>query len=50
MKVVDFIECPPRIFLFLADMSRNNNKRLRRVWIRNYLRVTNGGDYYHTQR
>lgn len=43
MKVVDFIECPPRIFLFLADLSRNNTN-LRRMWLRNYLRVTNGGD------
>lgn len=46
MKVVDFIECPPRIFLFLAEISRNN-KRLRRIWIRNYIRVTNGGAKIH---
>lgn len=42
MKVVDFIECPARIFLFLAELS-HDNKPLRRMWLRNYLRVTDGG-------
>jgi hypothetical protein len=44
MKVVDFTERPPRMFLFLAEMSRNNTN-LHRIWLRNYLRVTNGGDH-----
>lgn len=40
MNVIDFTQCPPRMFLFLADMSEGN-ARLRRIWLRNYQRVIN---------
>lgn len=42
MKVAEFAACPPRMFLFLAELSQENPK-LRRIWLRNYERRINGG-------
>lgn|GEM_PF-4854720 len=43
MKIGEFTENPARLLLELADMAdRAGNERMRRVWIANYLRVTEG--------
>jgi len=38
MNVIDYTECPPRMFLQLAEMSAGNPK-LARIWRSNYIRV-----------
>ncbi|CAM2955145.1 hypothetical protein PASE110613_09410 [Paenibacillus sediminis] len=48
MMVVDFTECPPRMFLFLADMAQDNPK-LQLIWKRNYERIINGGDRHKSR-
>lgn len=39
-KVIDYAGRPADLFLRLAEMS-HGNERLRRVWMRNYLREIN---------
>jgi len=41
--VKDFAILPARMFLELADIAdRAGNERMRRAWIANYLRITEG--------
>lgn len=41
MTLGNFTACPPRLLLQLAEIAEDNgNLALRRVWLANYVRIT----------
>lgn len=41
MTLGNFTACPPRMLLQLAEIAEDNgNYKLRRVWLANYIRIT----------